>query len=105
MANEDNGHPRRPRSVTDPVMRSVRVWNELLAASTDMAFDLVLKNWDYSRSLRGSAEQAIADALRLQRQLSKEMLQAWDGYSSEIIDILDRGGTGMGKRSNNPSPA
>lgn len=98
MANDDNGHPRRPRSVPDPMLRSMRVWNELLAASTDMAFDLVLKNWDYSRSLRGSAEQAIADALHLQRQLSKEMLQAWDGYSSEIMDILDRGGTGDGEK-------
>lgn len=94
MANEENGvRLRRSRQLNDPVVRSMRVWNELLAASTDMAFDLVLKNWDYSRSLRGSAEQVIADTLRLQRQLSKEMLQVWEGYSSEIIDILDRGGS------------
>jgi gas vesicle protein len=77
------------QDAADAVLRSARAWNELLATSTDMAFDLVLKNWDYSRSLRGSADQAIADALRMQQRLSKEMLQAWQGYSSEIKDILE----------------
>jgi hypothetical protein len=74
----------------DQVLRSMQAWNELLAASTDMAFDLVLKNWDYSRSLRSASEQAIADALKMQQRLSKEMLQAWQGYTSEIKDILDK---------------
>jgi hypothetical protein len=78
------------KDTTDMVMRSMRAWNELLTASTDMAFDLVLKNWDYSRSLRGSAEQAVADAIKQQQRLNKEMLQAWQGYSSEIKDIIDR---------------
>lgn len=68
---------------TDAVLRSVRAWNDLLAASTDMAFDVVLKNWNYSRSLRGSAEQAIADTLRLQQRLSREMLQAWEESTGE----------------------
>lgn len=72
------------------MLRSMRAWNELLTASTDMAFDIVLKNWDYSRSMRGSAEQAIADAIKLQRRMNKEMLQAWEGYSSEIKDIIER---------------
>jgi hypothetical protein len=76
----------------DAMLRSVRAWNELVAASTDMAFDVVLKNWDYSRSLRSAAEQAIADTIRLQQRLNKEMLQAWDGYSSEIKDIIDKQG-------------
>lgn len=75
---------------TDVMLRSMRAWNELMAASTDMAFDVVLKNWDYSRSMRGSAEQAIADAIKLQQRMNKEMLQAWEGYSSEIKDIIDR---------------
>jgi guanylate kinase len=74
----------------DVMLRSMRAWNELLAASTDMAFDVVLKNWDYSRSLRGSAEQAIADAIKLHQRMNKEMLQAWEGYSSELKDIIDR---------------
>jgi hypothetical protein len=70
----------------------VRAWNELVAASTDMAFDVVLKNWDYSRSLRSAAEQAIADTIRLQQRLNKEMLQAWDGYTDEIKDMIDKQG-------------
>jgi uncharacterized protein (DUF1697 family) len=74
----------------DVMLRSMRAWNELLTASTDMAFDVVLKNWDYSRSLRGSAEQAMADAIKLHQRMNKEMLQAWEGYSSEIKDIIER---------------
>jgi gas vesicle protein len=81
---------QQAHETADVVVRSVRAWNELLAASTDMAFDVVLKNWDYSRSLRSSAEQAIADTLRLHQRLNREMLQAWEGYSSEIKDVLDK---------------
>ncbi len=77
---------------TDVMLSSVRAWNELVIASTDMAFDLVLKNWDYSRSLRGSAEQAIADAIRIQQRMNKEMRQAWDGYSSDLREIVERNG-------------
>lgn len=95
MASEEERRrgPRPPaQEAGAAVLRSVQAWNELLAASTDMAFDLVLKNWDYSRSLRGASEQAIADTLRMQQRLSKEMLQAWQGYASEIKDILDKDG-------------
>lgn len=78
------------QDTTETMVRSMRAWNDLLATSTDMAFDLVLKNWDYSRSLRGSAEQAVADAIRMQQRLSKEMLHAWNGYTSDINDLLQR---------------
>jgi hypothetical protein len=95
--NEDGPHPhlqgqtrQQYSDTTDVMLRSMRAWNELMAASTDMAFDVVLKNWDYSRSLRGSAEQAIADAIKLQKRMNREMLQAWEGYSSEVKEILDR---------------
>jgi len=76
----------------DMMVRSMRAWNELLTTSTDMAFDVVLKNWDYSRSLRNSAEQAVADAIRTQQRLNKEMIQAWQGYSDDMKDILEKGG-------------
>jgi len=71
----------------DMMLRSVRAWNDLLTASTDMAFDVVLRNWDYSRSLRNSAEQAVADTIRTQQRLNKEMLQAWQGCSDEVREI------------------
>ncbi len=94
MANEDQERPQEPtppdNTPTDPLLRSMRAWNELLTASTDMAFDMVLKNWDYSRSLRGAADQAVADALKMQQRLNKEMLQAWQSYASDIADILDQ---------------
>lgn len=75
----------------DVMLQSVRAWNDLLTTSTDMAFDVVLQNWDYSRSLRNSAEQAIADAIRTQQRLNKEMLQAWQGYSDEVKEIIEKG--------------
>jgi hypothetical protein len=58
--------------------------------STDMAFDVVLKNWDYSRSLRASAEQAIEDTVRTQQRLSKEMMQVWTGYSSNVQNYVNQ---------------
>lgn len=87
---ESPAEPAHSPESSDPVVRSVRAWNELLAASTDMAFDAVLRNWDYSRSLRGSAEQAIEDALKTQQRLNREMLQAWQGYAGNIKEILEK---------------
>jgi DNA uptake protein ComE-like DNA-binding protein len=88
--NEKEPKPDLPRTpyqeATDHVLRSVRAWNELLATSTDMAFDVVLRNWNYSRSLRGSAEQAIEDAIKTQQRLSKEMLQAWSDLAQKPDD-------------------
>ncbi|NJM07882.1 hypothetical protein HC891_19375 [Candidatus Gracilibacteria bacterium] len=85
--NEQDPKQKTPRTpyheATDHVLRSVRAWNELLATSTDMAFDVVLRNWNYSRSLRGSAEQAIEDAIKTQQRLSKEMMQAWSDLAQK----------------------
>jgi len=87
MASEEEqrgeGQVQPAQEAAEAVRRSVQAWNELLAASTDMAFDLVLKNWNYSRSLRGAADQAILDALKMQQRLSREMLQAWQGQGGE----------------------
>lgn len=74
----------------DFALRSVRAWNELLVTSTDMAFDVVLKNWNYNRSLRNSAEQALEDTLKTQHQLTSEMMQVWQGYSSDVQNIIGR---------------
>lgn len=93
MSNDETtGPPEQRPEQADAGTRSVRAWSDLIAASTDMAFDVVLKNWDYSRSVRSSAEQAIADAIRLQQRLSNEMLQAWQGYSSDLKDIVEKSG-------------
>jgi hypothetical protein len=82
VTNHDEPPP--PADPTGEAMRrSLQAWNDLLAASTDLAFGMVLKNWDYSRSLRHSTEQAVADALRVQQRLSQEMLQAWQGRVGE----------------------
>ena len=74
----------------DIVGKSVRAWNDLLVTSTDMAYDVVLKNWNYSRSLRSSAEQAVEDAINTQSRLAKEMLQVWQGYAEQVQDIMTK---------------
>lgn len=74
----------------EAINKSVRAWNDLLVTSTDMAYDVVLKNWNYSRSLRGSAEQAVEDALTTQSKLAKEMMQVWQGYASSVQDIITK---------------
>ncbi|NJK79473.1 MAG: hypothetical protein HC876_05095 [Chloroflexaceae bacterium] len=72
----------------DMTVNSLNTWNELLATTTDMAFDVVLKNWNYSRSLRQSADQAIEDAIKTQHRLNNEMMQVWRGYTSSVQDIV-----------------
>lgn len=74
----------------DMTKKSVRTWNELLMTSADMAFDVVLKNWNYSRSLRSSAEQAVEDAIRAQHRYTNEMMQVWRGYTDNVQDIVSR---------------
>lgn len=82
------------QDATDITVKAMRAWNELLVASTDMAFDVVLKNWNYSRSLRGSAEQAIEDALKTQHRFTNEMWQVWEGYTKNIREIIKKSGDG-----------
>jgi hypothetical protein len=97
MTNDDTDTLRerlrqQDTGAADLLLRSARAWSELLATSTDMAFDAVLKNWDYSRSLRGAADQAVADTLRTRQRLTREMLQAWQGCSDELREMIERGG-------------
>jgi DNA uptake protein ComE-like DNA-binding protein len=73
---------------TEWAIRSARAWNDLVFTTTDMAFDVALKNWDYSRSLRASAEQAIEDAVRTQQRLAKEMMQVWQGYATSVQNYV-----------------
>lgn len=70
--------------------KSMSAWNELMVVSTDMAFDVVLKNWNYSRSLRNSADQAIEDAIKTQHRLTNEMMQVWQGYTNNLQEIVSK---------------
>ncbi len=74
----------------DITMQSMRTWNELLMTSADMAFDVVLKNWNYSRSLRSSAEQAVEDAIKTQHRYTSEMMQVWRGYTTNVQEIVSK---------------
>jgi hypothetical protein len=82
--------PGQITSPQDMTMKSVRAWNELLMTSADMAFDVVLKNWNYSRSLRGSADQAVEDAIKTQHRYTSEMMQVWRGYTNDVQEIVNQ---------------
>lgn len=93
MSNNHNAEePARKASANpqDMVGRSVKAWSDLVAVSTDMAYDIVLKNWNYSRSLRGSAEQALEDALNTQSRFTKEMMGVWKDYTDNVAEILSK---------------
>jgi hypothetical protein len=85
-------------SAHDLAVRSVRAWNELLMISADMAFDVVLKNWNYNRSLRSSTEQAVEDAIKKQQNLTSEMMQVWQGYTSNVQEVFGRAVDGKDPR-------
>jgi DNA uptake protein ComE-like DNA-binding protein len=82
--------PGQITKAQDMTMKSVRAWNELLMTSADMAFDVVLKNWNYSRSLRGSADQAVEDAIKTQHRYTSEMMQVWRGYTNDVQEIVSK---------------
>jgi hypothetical protein len=90
MADKQDQVQGQMLNAQDLAMRSVRAWNELLMVSADMAFDVVLKNWNYNRSLRNSTEQAVEDALRTQQQLTGEMMQVWRGYTNNVQEIIEK---------------
>ncbi|ABQ92683.1 phasin family protein [Roseiflexus sp. RS-1] len=77
-------------SAQEMVGKSVKAWTELIAVSTDMAYEMVLKNWNYSRSIRSSAEQAIEDALNTQARFAREMMGVWKDYAESVSDIISR---------------
>jgi hypothetical protein len=79
----------------DMTIKSMRTWNELLMTSADMAFDLVLKNWNYSRSLRSSADQAVEDAIKMQHRYTNEMVQVWRGYTTNVQEIVHKAVDGV----------
>jgi hypothetical protein len=82
--------PGQITNAQDMTMKSMRAWNELLMTSADMAFDVVLKNWNYSRSLRGSADQAVEDAIKTQHRYTSEMMQVWRGYTNDVQEIVSK---------------
>jgi hypothetical protein len=68
----------------------LRTWSELMSVSTNMAYDLALKNWDYTRSLRATTEQALAEAVRAQRSVANNMMQIWQGYNNGVKEIVSK---------------
>jgi hypothetical protein len=90
MANMHDHVGKQFTTPQDFAVKTVRAWNELLMISADMAFDVVLKNWNYNRSLRNSADQAVEDALNTQHKLTSEMMQVWRGYSSNVQGIIEK---------------
>ncbi|MCS6839889.1 MAG: hypothetical protein NZ699_11550 [Roseiflexus sp.] len=90
VKNAEDTLRRTYSSAQEMVSKSVKAWTELVAVSTDMAYEMVLKNWNYSRSIRSSAEQAIEDALNTQARFAKEMMGVWKDYAESVSDIIGR---------------
>jgi len=91
VTNEVKEQVRKQYQVAeDYAAVSLRAWNELVATTNSMAFDVALKNWNYARSLRTSIEKAIEEALHTQHSLTNEMLQVWQGYSNGVKEIVSK---------------
>jgi hypothetical protein len=87
--NQVEEQVRKQINETQELMnKSMRAWGELMVTSADMAYDSVLKSWNYSRSMRSSTEQAVEDAISTQSRMAREMMQAWQGYAEAAQDLL-----------------
>jgi len=71
---------------------SLRTWNQMVAAGADYAFDSVLRNWNYTKSLRDASEQALEETVQRQRETTAQMLEVWQGYSNSVADTLSKTG-------------
>jgi hypothetical protein len=87
--NQVEEQVRKQINETQELMnKSMRAWGELMVTSADMAYDSVLKSWNYSRSMRSSTEQAVEDAISTQSRMAREMMQAWQGYAEAAQELL-----------------
>lgn len=76
----------------DLASAALGAWNEVMAIGSDAAFDVALRNWNYSKSARDAADRALEETLARQRELTAEMLKVWEGYANTMSERLNRSG-------------
>lgn len=69
--------------------KTAQTWNEMLSASSDMAFDAVLRNWNYAKAVRAEADKAIEAAVEQQRAYTQQMVRAMQGYSGSMQQMME----------------
>jgi hypothetical protein len=74
----------------DITARSFKTWNDMVAASTDMAFDTVIRNWNYAKTVRDEADKAVEATITQQRQFAKEMANAFQGFQNNAQQMMDQ---------------
>lgn len=69
--------------------KTAQTWNEMLSASSDMAFDAVLRNWNYAKAVRAESDKAIEAAVEQQRTYTQQMVNAMQGYSGSMQQMME----------------
>lgn len=69
---------------------ALRTWNDMLVATTDMAFDSFNRNLHYSQEARTQTERVMQQALATYRSIYQDNLKHWQGYIQSLNDVMTR---------------
>jgi hypothetical protein len=74
--------------VQDMVTRYVNAMNEVMSLNLDMAFDVMLKNYTFMRSMRSSTDVMVEDLLKGQQRFVTEMVHVAQDYAVKMPDMM-----------------
>lgn len=74
--------------VQDMLSRYTSAMNEVVAMNIDVAFDVLLKNYNFACSMRNSADMMMDDMIKGQQRLMTEMMQVAQNYAAKLPDMM-----------------
>jgi hypothetical protein len=74
--------------VQDMMSRYTHTMNEVVAMNMDVAFDVLLKNYNFVCSMRNSADMMMGDMIKSQQRLITEMVHVAQDYAAKLPAIM-----------------
>ncbi len=74
--------------VQDMMSRYASTVNEVVAMNMDVAFDVLLKNYNFACSMRNSADMMMGDMLKGQQRLITEMVHVAQDYTAKLPNMM-----------------
>lgn len=74
--------------VQDMMSRYTSTMNEVVAMNMDVAFDVLLKNYNFACSMRNSADMMMGDMIKGQQRLMTEMVHVAQDYAAKLPDMM-----------------
>lgn len=76
------------KPIQDMMVKYTNALNEMMALSVDMAFDVMLKNFNFACMMRDTTNTVFEDALKGQQRFITEMVQVSQGYVAKMPEMI-----------------